>query len=441
MLKKVRVDELRLGMHLQSLCGAWLDHPFWKTQFVLRDPADLVKLRQSGVAECWIDVSKGLDVAAPAGPDVRPLSGPPAASPPPAEPRAAARVPAGEAPAIGPRPPAAPTAAFGEELQRAVAVVQQSRQAVVSLFSEARLGKAIDTSGCVEIVNEVTGSVWRNPGAMVSLARLKTHDDYTYMHSVAVCALMVALARQLGFDEDQAREAGMAGLLHDMGKAAMPLAVLGKPGKLTEEEFRVMRLHPERGHAMLLGRDVEAEVGVAASRITPGVLDVCLHHHERVDGTGYPHGLKDEQISRLAKMGAVCDVYDAITSNRPYKAAWDPSESIGKMASWRRGHFDETVFQAFVKSLGIYPVGALVRLESDKLAVVVEQNEGSMTSPKVKVFYSVRSKLPIPVEVIDLSDPKCSDRIAGRESNSVWKFPHLDSLWAGPEVLRKLGRG
>ena len=435
MLKKVRVDELRLGMHLQSLCGAWLDHPFWKTQFVLRDPADLLKLRQSGVAECFIDVSKGLDVAPPVGPAVRPMSSPPAAAAP-AEPRPATT----NAPAAAPRLPPPPSAGFGEELQRAVAVVQQSRQAVMSLFAEARLGKAIDTSGCAEIVNEVTGSVWRNPGAMVSLARLKTHDDYTYMHSVAVCALMVALARQLGLDQEQALEAGMAGLLHDMGKAAMPLAVLGKPGKLTDDEFRVMRLHPERGHAMLLGRDVEAEVGVAASRITAGVLDVCLHHHERVDGTGYPHGLKDEQITRLAKMGAVCDVYDAITSNRPYKAAWDPSESIGKMASWRSGHFDETVFQAFVKSLGIYPVGALVRMQSDKLAVVVEQNEGAMTSPKVKIFYSARSKLPIPVEVLDLSDPKCNDRIAGRESNKVWKFPHLDSLWAGPEVLRKLGR-
>lgn len=439
MLKKVRVEELRLGMHLQSLCGAWLDHPFWKTQFVLNDPADLVKLRQSGVGECWIDVSKGLDVAPPPGPAVRPLGSEPSAPPTPAVAQPSAS--SVSASAAGPRPLPVPTAAFDEELQRAVAVVQRSRQAVMSLFAEARLGKAIDTSGCVDIVNEVTGSVWRNPGAMVSLARLKTHDDYTYMHSVAVCALMVALARQLGYGEEQALEAGMAGLLHDMGKASMPLAVLGKPGKLTEDEFRVMRLHPERGHAMLLGRDVEAEVGVAASRITAGVLDVCLHHHERIDGTGYPHGLKDAQISQLAKMGAVCDVYDAITSNRPYKAPWDPSESIGKMASWRRGHFDETVFQAFVKSLGIYPVGALVRMQSDKLAVVVEQNDGAMTSPKVKIFYSSRSKLPIPVEVLDLSDPKCNDCIAGRESNSIWKFPHLDSLWAGPEVLRKLGRG
>ena len=434
MLKKVRVDQLRLGMHLHELCGAWLDHPFWKTQFVLKDAADLTRLRDSGVRECWIDVAKGLDVAEP-DPGVAPLR-----STAPAQ-HAAVPAPSVSAPARTPTPPGTPpppTASFAEEVQRAAALVQKSRQAVVSLFNEARMGKALDTSDCLEIVDEVTGSVWRNPGAMVSLARLKTHDDYTYMHSVAVCALMTALARQLGLGEDAAREAGMAGLLHDMGKAMMPLEVLSKPGKLTEAEFGVMRSHPERGHALLLGR--EANVGVAVDSITDGVLDVCLHHHERMDGKGYPHGLKDGQISLLARMGAVCDVYDAITSNRPYKAAWDPSESIGRMASWRQGHFDETVFQAFVKSLGIYPVGALVRMQSDRLAVVVEQNEGSMTHPKVKVFYSARSELPVPVELIDLSDPRCNDRIVGRESNAAWKFPHLDTLWAGPEALRRLGR-
>lgn len=433
MLKKVHVDELRLGMYLHGLCGAWMDHPFWKSKFKLSDTGDLDKLRASGVRECWIDLTKGLDVAEPdtggSVASVRSADAPLVKTP---APPAARREP------VAPSPPPPPSTSLAEETARAASLVNQSRQAVLSLFAEARMGKALDTSGCAALVDEVTASVWRNPGAMLSLARLKHHDDYTYMHSVAVCALMVALARQLGLGEDLAREAGMAGLLHDMGKAMMPLAVLTKAGRLSSDEFAVMRSHPERGHALLAGREIDLEGNLG--NITAGVLDVCLHHHERVDGTGYPHGLKDAEISQLAKMGAVCDVYDAITSNRPYKAAWEPAESIGKMASWRKGHFDEDVFHAFVKSLGIYPVGSLVRMKSDRLGVVLEQNEAAITSPKVKLFYSARASMPITPIVLDLADPRCSDRITGRESNAVWRFPHLDSLWAGDEAMRKLGR-
>jgi HD-GYP domain-containing protein (c-di-GMP phosphodiesterase class II) len=199
------------------------------------------------------------------------------------------------------------------------------------------------------------------------------------------------------------------------------MEVLNKPGKLTDAEFAIMKSHPAEGHKMLL----------AMGNVDPIALDVCLHHHEKTDGSGYPKGLKSEQISLHAKMGAVCDVYDAITSNRPYKSGWDPAESLRKMAEWANGHFDPQVFQAFVKSLGIYPIGSLVRLASGKLGVVVEQSSKSLTTPLVKVFYSTKSSLRIPPEVIDLSAPTCSDKIAGREDPAAWKFPDLDELWSG----------
>jgi hypothetical protein len=130
-------------------------------------------------------------------------------------------------------------------------------------------------------------------------------------------------------------------------------------------------------------------------------------------------------------MGAVCDVYDAITSNRPYKAGWDPAESMRKMAEWASGHFDQRVFQAFVKSLGIYPTGSLVRLDSGRLGVVIEQSHKSLTMPLVKIFFSTKSSLRIPLEVIDLSAPTCAEKIAGREDPAKWKFPDLDELWSG----------
>jgi len=130
-------------------------------------------------------------------------------------------------------------------------------------------------------------------------------------------------------------------------------------------------------------------------------------------------------------MGAVCDVYDAITSNRPYKAGWDPAESLRRMAEWANGHFDPAVFQAFVKSLGIYPIGSLVRLASGRIGVVVEQSEKSLLAPRVKIFFSTRANARIPPEVIDLSRPGCPDKIAGREDPAKWKFPDLDELWSG----------
>lgn len=407
--RKVTVDQLRLGMFLVELCGAWLDHPFWKTSFVLKDEADIDKLRRSRIREVWIDVSRGLDVApaapAPAAPPV---------APPPALPQPAAPTPA--------RPPVREQVPLNDELDRAARICARAKKEVFGLFQQARMGKAVNTEQMVSLVEDISESVLRSPSTLVSLARLKTKDDYTYLHSVAVCALMVALGRQLGLPEPQLREAGLAGLLHDLGKAAIPLDVLNKPGRLTDEEFALIKHHPRAGHDML------KEAGVTAE----AALDVCLHHHERFDGKGYPEGLSGTAISLQARMGAVCDVYDAITSNRPYKAGWDPADSVRRMAQWtKEGHFDERVFQAFVKSIGIYPTGSLVKLQSGRLAVVLDQGETSLLTPRVKAFFSTRSNVYIPPEVLDLSSPLVKDQIVSRELPEQWGIRNLDELWTG----------
>jgi HD-GYP domain-containing protein (c-di-GMP phosphodiesterase class II) len=419
MLKKIAVDQLRLGMHLHKLEGRWMDHPFWKTRFVLTSADDLTLLRTSPVRECWIDTAQGLDVAAPVDD---------AALPSPALGPVAAPV---AVPLIERPPAVAETSprSMKDEIRQAAAICDKGREAVVAMFNEARMGRAVDAEGALPLVDEISGSVLRNPGALVSLARLKSRDDYSYMHSVAVCALMVALGRQIGLRDDECRVIGLAGLMHDIGKALVPLEVLNKPARLTDAEFTIMRSHPVRGHEMLMeGRGA-----------TPEMRYVVLPHHERPDGKGYPHKLSGDQLTRVARMGAICDVYDAITSNRPYKAGWDPAESIAQMASWK-GQFDDTLFAAFVQSLGIYPTGSLVRLQSGKLAVVVEQSVGKLVAPVVKTFYSTKSQMRITPERIDLARPGCADRIVGREPQEAANFPGLDELWADPELLRRRGR-
>jgi HD-GYP domain-containing protein (c-di-GMP phosphodiesterase class II) len=413
MLKRIPTDQLRRGMHLHELCGSWMDHPFWRAKFVIQTDEQVRSVVNSGIKECWIDTSKGLDVEGGLSEEEvaeqveREL-----------EHAATAPLPLIDLPPLM-RPPEI------DEHQRAAMLVRQSKQKVISLFREARMGKAIDAESCLPLVDEITASVTRNPGALVSIARLKTRDEYTYMHSVAVCALMVALGRQLRLPEDQIREAGLAGMLHDMGKALMPLGVLNKPGRLTDEEFAIMKAHPVKGHELL----------VEGRGATAMALDVCLHHHEKVDGSGYPHRLPGEKISLFAKMGAVCDVYDAITSQRPYKNAWDPGEAIRQMAQWK-GHFDPVIFQAFVKSVGIYPVGTLVKLQSGRLAVVITQNERSLLTPVVKAFFSLKSNLRIIPETIDLAAPRVADRIVSVESPERWGFKDVDAMWAGDAAPR-----
>ncbi|OGS81452.1 MAG: phosphodiesterase [Gallionellales bacterium GWA2_59_43] len=406
MLKRIPVQQLRLGMYIHEFCGSWMEHPFWRGAFLLDDPKDLKIICTIGLAEVWIDTSKGHDVEGGASTAA-----------------VAAEVDAALAQVDSPGKPE-PRAGIAQEAARAVKICAKSKQAVASMFHEARMGKALDVGDALPIVEEISTSVMRNPGALISLARLKNKDEYTYMHSVAVCALMVALARTMGFNDLQTRQAGLAGLLHDVGKMMIPTSILDKPGKLTEAEFETMKSHPVEGHRMLLEGSGIGEIA----------LDVCLHHHEKVDGSGYPHGLAGGEISMYARMGAVCDVYDAITSNRPYKNGWEPAESIRKMAEWSKGHFDQRIFEAFVRSVGIYPIGSLVRLESDHLGVVVEQTAQSLLRPILMVFFSIKSNARMPPELLDLSKPACKDKIVSHEDPLKWDIRDTQALWSGMEV-------
>ncbi len=404
MLKTIATHQVVLGMYVHELKGAWVDHPFWKTKFILDDTKDLKKLNTSIIKQVVIDTDKGLDVEL-----VKPDSQ--------CEATLAIAVKATTT-----NPPVA-RVSMQQELKQATHIIQESKLAMASVFKDARLGKVIDTDHIMPLVDEIAHSIARNQSALISLLRLKTADDYTYMHSVAVCALMTALARQLDLSEPEIKQAGLAGLMHDLGKAAISLAILNKPGALTDAEFETIKAHPAKGHDLLLQANIEDSV----------TLDVCLHHHEKMDGSGYPHKLSNDQISIFAKMGAVCDVYDAITSDRPYKNGWEPGLSLQRMAQWEN-HFDATVFKAFVKSVGIYPVGTVVMLKSKRLAVVIDQSNTTLLKPIIKVFFSVQSRSRIPVETIDLSKAGVQDEIIGHETAANWGIEGVRELWAQQSV-------
>lgn len=409
MLKRIQSSQIVTGMYIQELCGAWTEHPFWTSRFLVKSDKDIQRIIDSGIEEVVIDTDKGVDVAA--APDRHEE----------AERRAETTLLKAAESAARPQ-----QASLEEELQQAARICARSKKAVMDMFQDARMGNAVSTDSLAPLVEEISDSVMRHPSALLSLARIKTSDEYTYMHSVAVCALMIALSRQLCQEEDAVHQAGMGGLMHDMGKAFIPLAILNKPDRLTDAEFDTIKTHPERGYQVLLESGEPSAI----------VLDVVRHHHEKVNGTGYPDKLPDQDISLFAKMGAVCDVYDAITSDRPYKRGWDPAEAIKKMAEWSKGHFDDKVFQAFVKTIGIYPTGSLVRLSSGRLAVVVEQNPAALLTPQVKVFYSTSARAHITPKLIDLSKPGQTEKIAGREDPEAWRFDNLGQLWSGMDDPR-----
>jgi len=408
MIHRIACEQVRLGMYICKFGGSWFEHPFWRKQLLLENAAQVEAVRGSAVPFVEIDDSRGLGLAAA-----------PAVAPRVVE---APRMPVARRAPAHPAPPAENTHAV--ERRRAVELVDRSKRVMKRVFESARLGRAIRTGDVADVVEDVTAAVTRNPQTLLGVIRLKNKDEYTYCHSVAVCTLMVHCARHLGLSEAEVHELGFAGLLHDIGKMGVPEEVLNKPGRLTDEEFAVVRGHPAHGHGLL------AEAG----GMPEAALDVCLHHHEKVDGTGYPFGLPAEKLSLAARLGAICDVYDALTSDRIYKPGWAPAEAIAAMWSWE-GHFDRELLFGFMQSVGVFPSGMLVRLRSNRLGLVLE-NRRRASRPRACAFYDTRARSLTPPEVVTIRDDFAGDQILSPEDPEHWGLADWEAMAAR---LAKLG--
>ena len=309
MLKRIEASQVRAGMFVEAVEGSWQDNFMQRRRFFLRGEEEARMLRGAAAEFVVINTAKGADVGG------------------------AAPVKSGVS--TKRREAAADAKAARES-------IEQSTQFLSQLFDQVQAGEAVSADDVAPVVTEISKSVDRNPAVFISVTRLKSKDSTTFLHSISVSALMIHFARYLQLDEVVVKQLGIAGLLHDVGKLDIPAAILAKEGPLTEVEMRLIRAHPLTGHAILARQEKVPEI----------VLDVCLNHHERIDGKGYPNRLSGKQISLYARLAAICDVYDAITSVRPYKKAWPPSEALKWMLQ-NEGQFDRRLLKKFVLCLAV----------------------------------------------------------------------------------------
>ncbi|KDP86059.1 HD-GYP domain-containing protein [Cupriavidus basilensis] len=392
MLKRIKTRQLQVGMFVARVGGPWIEHPFWRSRFLVNSQEQIDQMIASKVEEVWIDLLKGkgipppVQLAATGSLSVKPVADEPAS--------------------------AVPQSAVSLEVEFGLAreVMKNGKAVVGSMFTDARMGRALEVEGALMLVDSVSNSLTRHSQALIALARLKVRDDYTYLHSFAVCALMIALGRTLGLDNGEVQQLGLAGLVHDIGKISIPTQVLHKRGDMTAAEMAMVQRHPSVGYRILNEARLYSNIP----------LDVCVHHHERIDGRGYPFGLHGHEISVHAKIAAVCDTYDSLTSSRPGHQAWTPARALEYMAVRVDTLFDRTVFQAFTRSIGIYPLGTVLRLRSGRLAVVFAQNDNEPLRPRVKVFYSLSEATQVGPETLDLSEAE--DTIVSFEDPAQWGF-------------------
>ena len=386
MIKRIHKSELRLGMYIHSLDCNWMLHSFIRGSFPLQRQTDLEQILDSAVENVQIDTTRGLDTEVPAPRDPAPQG---------------------------------PTAHL-EELPIARQIKREADTIIHSLLLDVRMGRQIQVERLEPVVSRIIGSILRNPGTLVSLCRLRQADQATFQHSVSSCALLIMFGQHLHLDRDTLHEAGVAGMLHDIGKMRVPDHILNKPGPLTQAESAIMR-----GHVRL---------GLETLSQTPGisklVMQVAGEHHERLDGSGYPRRLRGLEISPMGRMATIVDVYDAMTSIRIYQGGIEPAEALRRLYLESPAGLDGDLVQHFIQAIGIYPVGSLVRLESGRLAVVLQQNQGGPLHPVVRVLYDIRHAMTLPPFDLDLAGG--GDGVAGHEEPAAWNLVPGSLIDPGP---------
>jgi HD-GYP domain-containing protein (c-di-GMP phosphodiesterase class II) len=256
------------------------------------------------------------------------------------------------------------------------------------MIHSVRSGHGINTKQTNEVAEKLVEEVLQSPDAIMNLMDIKSFDDYTFTHNINVATICLLIGQALGMPKDEMNDLGSGALLHDVGKLKVPLSILNKEGKLTDQEFAEMRMHPSYGYEIL----------TRSRGISERARMVALQHHEKFQGGGYPKRLKGNEISLFARICAIADVYDALTTDRPYRIAMSSYQAMKILNSGIDNHFDPKILGAFIRKFSLYPAGSMVALNDGSYALVLKNNAGSVIRPVIKI-------------VMDSSGRRLKDRI------------------------------
>ncbi|MDR2612862.1 MAG: HD-GYP domain-containing protein [Deltaproteobacteria bacterium] len=388
MLKKMPTRDLKVGMYVADVGRAWFNHPWTKKSRLLTEDSEIRELVEFGIDEVYIDTEKSRFN--------------PAGSRRPFQPVAGTSGPLRGASAA-PAAPAAPAPRQSEpemvsqleaELPKAAKAYGKALDTSKALIAACYMNKRIEVSEVQENVDELVESVTRNQDALSALIKLRRFDDYTYTHCLNVSVLSISTGKALGLSQEDLRILGMGTMFHDLGKTRIPAYILNKPGKLTDDEFVIMRNHAALSEEIIREQKLDVD---------DQVIQVARFHHERMDGSGYPDHLKGEQIPRLATICGLSDVYDALTSDRVYHKGMLPHDALKFIYGLRGTHFEPYWVDRFVQSVGIYPPGSIVELNSGHIAVVIEIIHSSLLNPIVKIVADPKGRLLGKPRLLDLS--------------------------------------
>ncbi|OUS09735.1 hypothetical protein A9Q89_12680 [Gammaproteobacteria bacterium 53_120_T64] len=361
-LVRVDIANLQMGMYIAELDRPWLETPFLIQGFKLLNKAQVQTLEKY----CqYVYIASSSEAMRKKPPIVARKQAPSLLS---KGDKGTLFKPLGEAGKHGrkrqiarSRPAHEVVLPIREEHPAAAQAYREGKADIKQILHSAQFGQMLNTEVAETVVTNCVESMLRNHDALIWMSRIKHEDEYTAEHCLNVCILAIAFGRHLNFDKPDLKMLGLCGLLHDVGKMRTPRIVLNKRGALSDEEFRIMQQHTIDGYKLL------KEAGTT----TALPIDVALNHHERPDGSGYPRGLKAGEISEYARIIAIVDSYDAMTSDRCYSKAVAPADAQKEIYKCRGQQFDEEYALAFMQAIGPYPPGTIVELHNGMLGIVL----------------------------------------------------------------------